>query len=88
MDVVGSDGQAIGKVDCVRGDHIVLTKSDSDDNRHHMISCSLIGAIEGDQVRLEVPAEEAKSRWQTLDTDRRETEREANLERSFSGTYR
>jgi hypothetical protein len=88
MDVVGSDGQTIGKVDCVRGDHIVLTKSDSDDNRHHAISCAMIDAVEGDQVRLEVPAEEAKSRWQTLDTDRRESERDANLERSFSGTYR
>lgn len=92
MDVVGSDGQTVGKVDCVRGDHIVLTQSDSDDNRHHSISCSMIDSVEGDQVRLEVPAEEAKSRWQTLDNDRgmfgREPEREANLERSFSGTYR
>lgn len=91
MDVVGSDGQIIGKVDCVRRDLIVLTKSDSDDNRHHAIGCSMIESVEGDQVRLEVPAEEAKSRWQTLDKDRGEfgePEREANLERSFSGTYR
>ena len=52
MDVVGSDGESVGKVDCVKGDHIVLTKSDSDDNRHHRIDCSMIQSIEGDQVRL------------------------------------
>jgi len=100
MDVVGSDGETVGKVDCVKGDHIVLTKSDSEDNRHHWIDCSMIQSIEGDQVRLEVPAEEAKSRFESSDErgffgrDRdRERERdrgpdhEANLERSFSGTY-
>ena len=100
MDVVGSDGETVGKVDCVKGDHIVLTKSDSDDNRHHRIDCSMIQTVEGDQVRLDMPAEEAKSRFESSD-DRgffgrendRERERdrgpdhEANLERSFSGTY-
>jgi hypothetical protein len=100
MDVVGSDGETVGKVDCVKGDHIVLTKSDSDDNRHHRIDCSMIQTVEGDQVRLDMPAEEAKSRFESSDdrgffgrdNDReRERERgpdhEANLERSFSGTY-
>jgi hypothetical protein len=98
MDVVGSDGETVGKVDCVKGDHIVLTKSDSDDNRHHRIDCSMIQSIDGDQVRLEVPAEEAKSRFDSSDDrglfgrdrdrDRnRGPDHEANLERSFSGTY-
>ena len=90
MDVVGSDGETIGKVDCVKGDHVVLTKSDSPDNRHHALDCSLIQAVEGDQVRLEVPAEEAKSRWD--DTDGRSLfgrvdNEETNLNRSFAGTY-
>ncbi|HEX2803020.1 MAG TPA: DUF2171 domain-containing protein [Sphingomicrobium sp.] len=90
MDVVGSDGETVGKVDCVKGDHIVLTKSDSDDNRHHAIDCSMVQTVEGDQVRLEMPAEEAKSRWE--DADKRgffgRNEREdTSLERSFSGTY-
>jgi len=94
MDVVGSDGETIGKVDCVKRDRIILTKSDSDDNRHHAIHCAMVDSIDGDQVRLEVPAEEAKSRWETLDRDRamfgrdRDEEGEVNLERSFSGTYR
>jgi len=92
MDVVGSDGETVGKVDCVRGDRIILTKSDSDDNRHHRINCSMVDTIDGDQVKLTVPAEEAKSRFEQQD-DRamfgRDDERgEVNLERSFSGTYR
>ncbi|HEU5481954.1 MAG TPA: DUF2171 domain-containing protein [Sphingomicrobium sp.] len=91
MDVVGSDGETIGKVDCIRGDHIVLTKADSPDNRHHLLSCGTIAAIEGDEVRLDIPAEEAKSRWKD-EAERgffgREGEGEVNLERSFSGTYR
>jgi hypothetical protein len=89
MEVVGSDGQTLGKVDCVRGDHIVLTKSDSDDNRHHSIRCTMVDSVEGDQVRLDVPAEEAKSRWdeaQNRGFFGREDE-ETNLNRSFAGTY-
>lgn len=89
MDVVGSDGEDVGKVDCVRGDHIVLTKSDSDDNRHHSIECSMVDTVEGDQVRLNMPAEEAKSRFKNLDKGIRGNDRDerTNLERSFSGTY-
>jgi len=52
----------------------------------------MIQTVEGDQVRLDVPAEEAKSRWQ--DADKRgffgrdeDRDRETNLNRSFSGTY-
>ncbi len=89
MDVVGSDGDTVGKVDCVKGDRIMLTKSDSDDNRHHMIDCSMVDTVEGDQVRLNMPAEEAKSRFKDVGKSAGEREREGrtNLERSFSGTY-
>ena len=102
MDVVGSDGEAVGKVDKVRGDRIILTKSDADDNRHHSIDCSMVETVEGDQIRLTMPAEEAKSRFQSGDSergmfgsdrdrdrdrDRDSEEGEVNLERSFSGTY-
>ena len=89
MDVVGSDGETVGKVDCVKGDRIVLTKADSPDNRHHLLDCSLVQAVEGDQVRLDVPAEEAKSRWE--DAGKRgfsgRDDEETNLNRSFAGTY-
>jgi hypothetical protein len=94
MDVVGSDGDTVGKVDCVKGDRIMLTKSDSDDNRHHMIDCSMVDTVEGDQIRLNMPAEEAKSRFKDVskrmfgrDEADREREGRTNLERSFSGTY-
>ncbi|HET9459483.1 MAG TPA: DUF2171 domain-containing protein [Sphingomicrobium sp.] len=94
MDVVGSDGESVGKVDCVKGDRIILTRSDSDDNRHHAIHCAMVDSIEGDQIRLEVPAEEAKTRWEEFGRDHsafgrdRDEEGEVNLERAFSGTYR
>jgi hypothetical protein len=87
MDVVGSDGENVGKVDCVRGDHIVLTKSDSHDNRHHSIECSMIDTVEGDQVRLNMPAEEAKSRFEDIGRTSSDREERTTLERSFSGTY-
>jgi hypothetical protein len=98
MDVVGSDGETIGKVDKVRGDQVILTKADSPDNRHHAIDCSMIETVEGDQVRLEMPAEEAKSRWEDADnrgffgrdddrSERSGPDHEPNLNRSFSGTY-
>jgi hypothetical protein len=98
--VVGSDGETVGKVDCVRGDQVVLTKGDSPDNRHHAIDCSMVETVEGDQVRLDIPAEEAKSRWEDVGdhdrgffgrgserSNRDRDEEETNLNRSFSGTY-
>ncbi|HET9811418.1 MAG TPA: DUF2171 domain-containing protein [Sphingomicrobium sp.] len=92
MDVVGSDGESVGKVDCVKGDRVVLTKGDSDDNRHHSIKCSMIDGIEDDQVKLDIPAEEAKSRLRDEDRGlfggRDEEVEGVSLERSFSGTYR
>ena len=92
MEVVGSDGEQIGKVDKVRGDHIILTKDDSEDDRAHSITCTMIDTVEGDQVRLDVPAEEAKKRWKDEDErgffGRESDDEHVNLERSFAGTYR
>jgi hypothetical protein len=87
MDVVGSDGETVGKVDMVRGDRVILTKSDSEDNRHHSFDCSLIDSVEGDQIRLQVPAEEAKSRLRDEERGFFGREGDTSLERSFSGTY-
>jgi hypothetical protein len=42
MEVVGSDGSHVGTVDKVRGDRIILTKSDSGaGGMHHSVPCSL-----------------------------------------------
>lgn len=93
-EVVGSDGEQVGTVDRVAGDRIILTKSDSSDNRHHSIPCTMVDRIEGDKVILDTKAEDAKVRWRDESRDRalfeREDQGEAgphNLDRSFSGTY-
>lgn len=93
MSVVGSDDEQIGTVDCVRGDRIVLTKNDSEDGRHHAISCSQVDRVEADRVILDQPAAEAKRRFQNEDRSSffREDEDRDNgphiLNRAFSGTY-
>ena len=94
MTVVGSDDEEVGTVDCVRGDRIVLTKNDSEDGRHHAISCSQVDRVEADRVILDQPASEAKRRFQNEDRSRgffRDDEDRDNgphmLNRAFSGTY-
>jgi hypothetical protein len=94
MVVVGSDEEHVGTVDCVRGDDIVLTKSDSDDKLHHSFRFTLVDRIEGDRLILEQPAAEVKSFLSTEARGgalfEREEQREAGphmLNRSFSGTY-
>lgn len=62
MEVIGADGTHVGTVDCVKGDRIVLTKSDSGvqmeqaqgshAGHHHYVSLGLVAGIEGDRVRL------------------------------------
>jgi hypothetical protein len=95
MEVVGSDGQPVGKVDCISGDRIILTKSDAPDGRHHSIPCTMIDRIEGERVTLDCTAEQAQAKCYEEDGDRALFEREGQgqggphmLDRSFSGTYR
>lgn len=95
MEVVGSDGAHVGTVDAVRGDHIVLTRSDPESGGvHRAIPCSWIDEV-GDKVRLNLDAEEAMRRWQEEESKRALFERPGQgqdgphvLNRSFSGTYR
>ena len=92
MSVVGSDDEEIGKVDCVRGDRIVLTKGESEDGRHHSLSCSMVDRVDVDRVILDQPAAEARRRFEDEDRNRGffrdEDERGPHiLNRSFSGTY-
>jgi hypothetical protein len=93
MSVFGSDEEPVGTVDCVRGDRIVLTKDESEDGRHHHISCSMVDRVDGDRVILDQPAGEAKRRFRDDDRNRgffRDEDRESGphiLNRSFSGTY-
>lgn len=99
MEVVGSDGSHVGTVDKVRGDRILLTKSDSDaGGHHHSIPSRWIQSVD-DKVMLRKSAAEAQAHWRDEErsgalfgeSDRREDREdwssERNLNRSFSGTY-
>lgn len=95
MEVTGREGEHVGTVDCVKGDRIVLTKSDPDaGGRHHSIPCGWIEAVD-EKVRLNKTADEAQREWRDEDRSRALFEPEDSgsggphvLDRSFSGTYR
>ena len=94
MDVVGSDGEHVGTVDKVRGDRIILTKSDADaGGRHHSIPSRWIQSVD-DKVTIRKTAEDAKAHWRDEERgaffgEDREDEGKGPhiLNRSFSGTY-
>ena len=98
MEVVGSDGEHIGTVDKVRGDRIILTKSDPDaGGRHHSIPSRWIDRVD-DKVIVRKTADEAKAHWRDEersaffggDSAGRDQEEDGDgriLNRSFSGTY-
>lgn len=66
MEVVGSDGGHIGRVDHVMGDEIELTKLDLGSGlKHHMIPMSWVDRIENDEVRLNLTKDAAKKQWRT-----------------------
>lgn len=59
MEVVGSDGQYVGKVDNVG---IKLTKNDPvAHDQHHYIKLELVASIDAGKVVLTIPAAEALS---------------------------
>ncbi|MEO5867847.1 MAG: DUF2171 domain-containing protein [Sphingomonas sp.] len=97
MDVLGSDGQHVGTVDKVRGDRIILAKSDeAAGGRHHSIPSRWLQSVDGN-VALRKTAEEAQSHWRDEERNRAlfsdsgennaEFRTDHNLNRSFSGTY-
>lgn len=96
MEVVGSDGQHVGTVDKVRGDKIVLTKTDKDaGGHHHSIPSRWIQSVD-DKVTIRKTADEAQREWKDIerrtalfsDDDRADSTGPHMLNRSFSGTYR
>ncbi|WP_298671995.1 DUF2171 domain-containing protein [uncultured Sphingomonas sp.] len=69
MEVVGMDGAHVGTVDKVRGDHIVLTKSDADaGGRHHSIPSGWIAEVDT-RVTLIKTVEDVKQHWRDEDRD-------------------
>jgi hypothetical protein len=66
MDVEGSDGGHVGRVDKVIGDEIELTKLDiSSGLKHHMIPLSWVDAIDNDTLRLNMTKDAARAAWRT-----------------------
>jgi hypothetical protein len=96
MEVVGNDEGHVGTVDCVKGDRLILTKSDPESGGvHHSLSCADIDRIDGDRVILDCSADQAHQRWRDESRQRALFEREDQgemgprmLNRSFEGTYR
>lgn len=96
MEVLGSDGAHVGKVDHVRGDRILLTKSDRDaGGHHHSIPSAWIQTVDT-KVHLARTAEQAQQAWRDEektqglfgnDRERDDDRGGTNLDRSFSGTY-
>jgi len=63
LEVVGSDGGHVGKVDHVLGGEIELSKLDLGSGfKHHMIPVSWVDHVD-DKVHLTITKDEAKSRW-------------------------
>jgi hypothetical protein len=64
MDVMGSDGHHVGRVDHVMADEIELTKWDTGSGlKHHMIPLSWVDSVDDDGVHLNRTKDAAKSQW-------------------------
>lgn len=90
QEVVGSDGEHVGTVDYVRGDRIVLTKTDKDSGgHHHSIPSRWVEEVD-DKVHLTMTADEAHREWRDIEKRQALFEGQRGphvLNRSFSGTY-
>jgi short-subunit dehydrogenase len=67
MEVVGADGAHLGTIDRVEDGQIKLTREDSSDGRHHLISPGLVSTVAGGQVRLSVTADRARQMWRAVE---------------------
>jgi hypothetical protein len=64
MDVEGSDGRHLGRVDQVMGDEIELTKLDLQSGlKHHLIPITWVETIDNDTLRLNKTRDAAKAAW-------------------------
>jgi hypothetical protein len=63
LEVVGSDGGHVGKVDHVLGDQIELAKLDLGGGfKHHLIPLSWVDHVD-EKVHLSLTQDEAKTQW-------------------------
>ncbi len=66
MEVIGSDGHHVGKVDHVLGTEIELAMMDLQAmGHHHKIPVDWVASVD-DKVHLSCTRDEAKDRWQKM----------------------
>ncbi|WP_312163066.1 DUF2171 domain-containing protein [Phenylobacterium sp.] len=64
MEVIGSDGGHVGRVDHVIGDDIELAKLDLGAGlKHHLIPLSWVEDVADEKVRLNLTKDAAKAAW-------------------------
>lgn len=64
MEVIGSDGRHVGRVDSVMGAEIELAKFDTSSGlKHHMIPVTWVDHVENEKLCLDRTAEAAKAAW-------------------------
>ena len=63
MNVFGSCGNRLGRVDHVQGDMIKLTRNGSSDGLHHFIPTSWVSDVD-QHVHLSMTCRQAKREWQ------------------------
>ena len=64
MEVIGSDGGHVGKVDKVMGADIELSKLDLGSGfKHHLIPITWVEAIQDEKVCLSLTKDAAKAAW-------------------------
>ncbi len=64
MKVISADLRLVGTVDCVKGEKIILTKSDpTSGGKHHWIPPEWVTSIHDEEVRLDQTLEQAQANW-------------------------
>ncbi|MBW0145615.1 DUF2171 domain-containing protein [Sphingomicrobium clamense] len=71
VEVVDCEGNHVGTIDKVVGDRMILTKNDSEDGHHHSLTCRHLDTVDGDKVKLNLTAEQAKDEWRDEGRGRR-----------------
>jgi hypothetical protein len=67
MEVIGSDGQHVGRVDKLMGTEIELAKLDTASGlKHHYIPLSWVESIENEKLCLDRTADRAKASWREM----------------------
>lgn len=65
MEVVGADGEHLGTIDHLDGNRVKLRRNDpASGGQHHWLAQDAVASVDGNTVRLAVPADQAQRSWQ------------------------